>query len=120
MRRAAPSRARGAKRCTGEGGEGGPSAPPPCPRAPSPCAPHPPPPVPPPPVPCVGSPGMNYLHTLVPPVVHRDLKSPNVLVNDYYMIKLCDFGMSRTKQRTVIQTKQMGMHPVRRTLAGAL
>lgn len=54
-------------------------------------------------------PGMNYLHTLSPPVVHRDLKSPNVLVNDYYMIKLCDFGMSRTKQHTMIQTKQMGV-----------
>eukprot|EP00667_Euglena_gracilis_P005324 EG_transcript_5354 len=56
--------------------------------------------------------GMNYLHTLSPPVVHRDLKSPNVLVNDYYMIKLCDFGMSRTKQHTMIQTKQMGGSPL--------
>jgi len=34
--------------------------------------------------------------------------SPNVLVNDYYMIKLCDFGMARTKQHTLIQTKMMG------------
>eukprot|EP01006_Ploeotia_vitrea_P054087 TRINITY_DN67848_c7_g3_i1.p1 TRINITY_DN67848_c7_g3~~TRINITY_DN67848_c7_g3_i1.p1 ORF type:complete len:502 (-),score=3.39 TRINITY_DN67848_c7_g3_i1:477-1982(-) len=56
--------------------------------------------------------GMNYLHTLSPPVVHRDLKSLNILVNDYYMIKLCDFGMSRTKQHTVIQTKEKGGSPL--------
>uniref|UniRef100_A0A7S1ILY5 Protein kinase domain-containing protein n=1 Tax=Eutreptiella gymnastica TaxID=73025 RepID=A0A7S1ILY5_9EUGL len=55
--------------------------------------------------------GMNYLHTLEPAVVHRDLKSPNVLVNDYFMIKLCDFGMSRTKKHTRIHTKQMGGSP---------
>eukprot|EP00906_Rhabdomonas_costata_P035991 RCo050532 len=56
--------------------------------------------------------GMNYLHTLCPPVIHRDLKSPNVLINDYNMIKLCDFGMARTKQQTVIHTKGMGGSPL--------
>ena len=34
---------------------------------------------------------MNYLHTLKPAVVHRDLKSLNILVNDYYMIKVSAF-----------------------------
>uniref|UniRef100_A0A7S4LH93 Protein kinase domain-containing protein n=1 Tax=Eutreptiella gymnastica TaxID=73025 RepID=A0A7S4LH93_9EUGL len=56
--------------------------------------------------------GMNYLHTLKPAVVHRDLKSLNILVNDYYMIKVCDFGMSRAKQHTVIHTKETGGSPL--------
>ncbi|PHT50056.1 Serine/threonine-protein kinase CTR1 [Capsicum baccatum] len=31
--------------------------------------------------------GMNYLHKRNPPIVHRDLKSPNLLVNKKYTVK---------------------------------
>ena len=49
---------------------------------------------------------MNYLHTKTPQITHRDLKSPNILVqfkqicNLYvqidgdFLIKICDFGYS--------------------------
>ncbi|KAG1703901.1 hypothetical protein DVH05_006908 [Phytophthora capsici] len=39
--------------------------------------------------------GLRYLHGLKPIVVHRDLKSKNVLIRDNYEAKLSDFGVSR-------------------------
>lgn len=39
--------------------------------------------------------GLAYLHSQTPAVLHRDLKSANVLVDDNYHIKLADFGLSR-------------------------
>ncbi len=33
--------------------------------------------------------GMNYLHTSDPPVIHRDLKSPNLLVDKHWRVKVC-------------------------------
>jgi tRNA A-37 threonylcarbamoyl transferase component Bud32 len=39
--------------------------------------------------------GMAYLHNSTPPIIHRDLKSHNLLVDDNWKVKVCDFGLSR-------------------------
>ncbi|OQS03600.1 kinase [Thraustotheca clavata] len=39
--------------------------------------------------------GLIYLHTLDPPIIHRDLKSRNVLLDSKKGTKLTDFGESR-------------------------
>ncbi|KAL7722480.1 Tyrosine protein kinase transforming protein SEA [Entamoeba marina] len=38
--------------------------------------------------------GMFYLHHCRPPVIHRDLKSFNLLVDDDWCVKVSDFGLS--------------------------
>lgn len=42
-----------------------------------------------------GAKGMLYLHTLNPPLIHRDIKSPNLLIDDNWNAKIADFGLSR-------------------------
>ena len=39
--------------------------------------------------------GMLYLHSRSPPVLHRDLKSANLLVDKDWHARLCDFNLSR-------------------------
>eukprot|EP01091_Cochliopodium_minus_P015801 TRINITY_DN5718_c0_g3_i1.p1 TRINITY_DN5718_c0_g3~~TRINITY_DN5718_c0_g3_i1.p1 ORF type:complete len:753 (+),score=164.08 TRINITY_DN5718_c0_g3_i1:413-2671(+) len=39
--------------------------------------------------------GMNYLHKRKVPIIHRDLKSHNLLVDENFHIRICDFGLSR-------------------------
>jgi serine/threonine protein kinase len=42
--------------------------------------------------------GIRYLHNEAnPAVVHRDVKSPNILVTKDWMMKLCDFGSAKRK-----------------------
>jgi len=41
--------------------------------------------------------GMNYLHTQIPPILHRDLKSANVLASETWKIVIADFGISRLR-----------------------
>ena len=37
--------------------------------------------------------GMCYLHNCAPPIVHRDLKSPNLMVDRYFRVKVGDFNL---------------------------
>ncbi|KAG8952121.1 hypothetical protein FRC04_005121 [Tulasnella sp. 424] len=39
--------------------------------------------------------GLEYLHTLQPPICHGDLKSPNILVNSSCRAVIADFGSAR-------------------------
>lgn len=41
---------------------------------------------------------LTYLHSLQPVVVHRDLKSKNIVLNEDYDAKLTDFGVSRERE----------------------
>lgn len=49
--------------------------------------------------------GMNYLHSRK--VLHCDLKSSNVLIDQNWNLKLCDFGLSRMKNK-IDKKKNLG------------
>ncbi|OIW17521.1 hypothetical protein TanjilG_22633 [Lupinus angustifolius] len=55
--------------------------------------------------------GMNCLHSSTPTIVHRDLKSPNLLVDENWNVKVCDFGLSRLKHNTFLSSKSTAGTP---------
>ena len=51
--------------------------------------------------------GVNYLHALS--IIHRDIKSLNFLMDrasNGYLVKICDFGLAKTRQETFRQTSE--------------
>lgn len=43
---------------------------------------------------------MEYLHAQIPTIIHRDLKSHNVLRASNGSLKICDFGLVMVKNTT--------------------
>jgi serine/threonine protein kinase len=48
--------------------------------------------------------GIAALHNFTKPLVHRDIKSLNLLLDDEWNIKVCDFGLSRFRTMTHLQS----------------
>ncbi|CAF3754058.1 unnamed protein product [Rotaria socialis] len=60
--------------------------------------------------------GINYLHTLPKPIIHRDIKSHNVLLANNargFLVKIGDFGLAKIRHET---SKQSTHEPVVGTL----
>ena len=45
--------------------------------------------------------GMSFLHLHKPPIVHRDLKGQNILVDDNWHCKVADFGLSQLEKEFI-------------------
>jgi serine/threonine protein kinase len=61
--------------------------------------------------------GINYLHTLPKPIIHRDIKSHNVLMTESardFLVKIGDFGLAKIRHETSQQSRSA---PVIGTLA---
>ena len=51
--------------------------------------------------------GINYLHKLPKPVIHRDIKSLNILMTEWskgFLVKIADFGLAQIRRETSRQS----------------
>ncbi|NWQ63874.1 RIPK2 kinase, partial [Neopipo cinnamomea] len=55
--------------------------------------------------------GVNYLHNMNPPLLHHDLKTQNILLDDEFHVKIADFGMSKWRVISVSQSRSESSLP---------
>jgi serine/threonine protein kinase len=55
--------------------------------------------------------GMLYLHARSSPIIHCDLKSNNILVDNFYRTKICDFNLSRLLEQSTGSTLASVQNP---------
>ncbi|KAF7669771.1 hypothetical protein LDENG_00124540 [Lucifuga dentata] len=58
--------------------------------------------------------GVNFLHSMSPPLLHHDLKTQNILLDGEYHVKIADFGLSKWRQLSV--SKGSGSKPAEGTV----
>eukprot|EP00656_Telonema_subtile_P036874 TRINITY_DN4093_c0_g1_i2.p1 TRINITY_DN4093_c0_g1~~TRINITY_DN4093_c0_g1_i2.p1 ORF type:complete len:578 (+),score=142.49 TRINITY_DN4093_c0_g1_i2:124-1857(+) len=44
--------------------------------------------------------GLKYLHTFNPPIIHRDMKSSNILIDESFRARITDFGLTKHRMFT--------------------
>jgi len=64
---------------------------------------------------------ISYLHSLTPPVIHRDLKPDNVLLDEHDRVMLIDFGIAKQTEdggqtRTIARAATHGYSPPEQAL----
>ncbi|NWZ39138.1 RIPK2 kinase, partial [Brachypodius atriceps] len=55
--------------------------------------------------------GVNYLHNMNPPLLHHDLKTQNILLDDEFHVKIADFGMSKWRVVSMSQSRSESSLP---------
>ena len=52
--------------------------------------------------------GITYLHNHKPAIIHRDLKSANILLDESFNVKICDFGLAKLLDYSGTMTANVG------------
>ncbi|XP_017512985.1 receptor-interacting serine/threonine-protein kinase 2 isoform X1 [Manis javanica] len=55
--------------------------------------------------------GVNYLHNMNPPLLHHDLKTQNILLDDEFHVKIADFGLSKWRLMSISQSRSSRSSP---------
>ncbi|XP_072459723.1 receptor-interacting serine/threonine-protein kinase 2 isoform X2 [Notamacropus eugenii] len=55
--------------------------------------------------------GVNYLHNMNPPLLHHDLKTQNILLDNEFHVKIADFGLSKWRQMSLSQSRSSASTP---------
>ncbi|XP_042529123.1 receptor-interacting serine/threonine-protein kinase 2 isoform X1 [Dipodomys spectabilis] len=55
--------------------------------------------------------GVNYLHNMNPPLLHHDLKTQNILLDNEFHVKIADFGLSKWRMMSLSQSRSSKSAP---------